>query len=57
MRRSLSSVALAALIFAAVGCKEEGTVRVHKITFSGVKAVDPARLRDALAFALDIERA
>lgn len=49
MRRSLSSLALAALIFAAAGCKDDGTVRVHKITFKGVKAVDPARLKGALA--------
>ncbi len=49
MRRSLSAVAFAALILTAAGCKEDGTVRVRKITFNGVQAVDGDRLKDALA--------
>jgi outer membrane protein insertion porin family len=34
---------------AAAACKEEGTIRVNKLAFNGVKAVDASRLRDALA--------
>jgi outer membrane protein assembly complex protein YaeT len=49
MRRSLGCVALGALLLTAAACKEEATIRVHKITFTGVKAVDPARLKDAVA--------
>jgi outer membrane protein assembly complex protein YaeT len=49
MRRRFSCVALGALLLAAVACNEEGTVRVHKLSFKGVKAVDAARLKDALA--------
>ena len=30
-------------------CKEEGTVKVHSLSFKGVKAVDESRLKDALA--------
>jgi outer membrane protein insertion porin family len=32
-----------------VACKEEGTVTVHKLSFSGVKAVDESLIRKALA--------
>src|SRR5882672_6481422 len=49
MRRRFSCVALGALLLAAVACKDEGTVRVHKLSFKGVKAVDASRLKDALA--------
>ncbi|HEY3044364.1 MAG TPA: BamA/TamA family outer membrane protein [Vicinamibacterales bacterium] len=49
MRRSVLGIALAGLLVAAAGCKEEGTVRVHSLNFKGVQAVDAARLRDALA--------
>jgi outer membrane protein assembly complex protein YaeT len=49
MRRSLGCVALGTLLLTAAACKEEATIRVHKITFTGVKAVDPARLKDAVA--------
>jgi len=41
-----------ALVFAVLSsaaCKEEGTITVHSLKFSGVKAVDEGRLRDALA--------
>ena len=41
-----------ALLFLAVtvsACKEEGTIKVHSLTFNGVKAVDESRLKDALA--------
>src|SRR4029079_15910528 len=34
---------------AAVGCKEEGTIEVHSLTFKGTKAVDTSKLADALA--------
>ena len=30
-------------------CKEDGTIKVHSLTFKGVKAVDEGRLKDALA--------
>ncbi|HEV3139720.1 MAG TPA: BamA/TamA family outer membrane protein [Vicinamibacterales bacterium] len=33
----------------AAGCKEEGTIKVHRLAFKGVKAVDESRLKDALA--------
>jgi len=50
MRLSVASVvALAALVVATGACKEEGTVKVHKLAFSGVKAVDASRLENALA--------
>src|SRR6476646_2831927 len=49
MRRLLSCVCLATLAVVAVGCKEEGTIRVHKLEFKGVKAVDESRLKAALA--------
>jgi outer membrane protein insertion porin family/translocation and assembly module TamA len=42
-------MALGALLLTAAACKEEATIRVHKITFNGVKAVDPARLKEAVA--------
>jgi outer membrane protein assembly complex protein YaeT len=37
------------LACAGLGCKEEGSIRVHKLGFVGVKAVDESRLREALA--------
>ncbi len=49
MRRSLPFVVFAALAVAAAGCKEEGTIRVHKLAFSGVKAVNASELKNALA--------
>jgi outer membrane protein assembly complex protein YaeT len=49
MSRPLCCVTLVALLLAAVACKDEGTVRVHKLSFNGVKAVDAGRLKDALA--------
>ena len=49
MRRSVSGIVLAGLLVAAAGCKEEGTVRVHSLSFKGVQAVDATRLRAALA--------
>src|SRR5580704_10504780 len=49
MRRSLGCMALCAVLLTAAACKEEATIRVHKITFIGVKAVAPARLKDAVA--------
>ena len=38
-----------ALATVAAGCKEEGTIKVHRLKFQGVTAVDESRLRDALA--------
>src|SRR5438067_2410094 len=49
MRRIVFGVILSGLLIAAAGCKEEGTIRVHSLSFKGVKAVDASRLRDALA--------
>jgi len=49
MRATLSVLVLLALSVAAAGCKEEGTVAVHSISFKGVKAVDETRLKNALA--------
>src|SRR5262245_54770946 len=47
----MRSVRVCALLvaLAAVGCREQGTITVHSIDFKGVKAVDAARLRAALA--------
>ena len=46
-------VALVASLFAALvgvaACKEGGTIKVHSLSFKGVKAVDESRLKDALA--------
>lgn len=49
MRFSCRVAALLATAVLAVGCKEEGTIKVHRLAFNGVKAVDESRLRDALA--------
>jgi len=49
MRRSLSVSVLLVLAVAAAACKEEGIVSVHKLAFTGVKAVDETRLKSALA--------
>src|SRR5215831_12984921 len=49
MRLSSCIAALVAAAAFAAGCKEEGTIQVHRLTFNGVKAVDESRLRDALA--------
>ena len=49
MRRLFASVTIVALSLAASACKDGGTIRVHKLTFNGVKAVDEAKLKNALA--------
>src|SRR5690349_17857831 len=49
MRRLLSCVCLATLAVSGTGCKEEGTIKVHKLEFKGVKAIDESRLKAALA--------
>ena len=48
MRVYLYAFALLAMAFSAA-CKDEGTVRVHRLSFKGVKAVDEGRLKSALA--------
>lgn len=48
MRRLFLSL-LVVCTLAVSACKESGTVRVTSLTFTGVKAVDEARLRAALA--------
>jgi outer membrane protein insertion porin family/translocation and assembly module TamA len=37
------------VLAAAAACKEGGTIKVHSLSFKGVKAVDASRLKDALA--------
>jgi outer membrane protein assembly complex protein YaeT len=49
MRRFLFVVSLIVLAMAATACNEEGTVKVRKLEFKGVKAVDESRLKNALA--------
>jgi outer membrane protein assembly complex protein YaeT len=49
MRLSCCACALVALAISTAACNEEGTVKVHKLTFNGVKAVDTGRLKAALA--------
>src|SRR5258706_3188565 len=49
MRLSRCACALVAFAISAAACNEEGTIKVHKLTFKGVKAVDRARLKAALA--------
>jgi len=49
MRFSRCAIALLAAAALASGCKEEGTIKVHRLIFKGVKAVDQSRLKDALA--------
>jgi outer membrane protein assembly complex protein YaeT len=49
MRRIAWCLCLAVLSLAVSACKEEGTITVKAIEFNGVKAVDEARLRNALA--------
>lgn len=49
MRRSVLGIVLTGLLVSAAGCKEVGTVLVHSLDFKGVQAVDPSRLRAALA--------
>src|SRR5437879_11260629 len=49
MPRGVTAACIIALAIATTACKEEGTITVHSLKFSGVKAVDEGRLRDALA--------
>ena len=48
MRVAIAALALAVLA-ATAACKESGTIKVHSLSFKGVKAVDESRLKDALA--------
>jgi outer membrane protein assembly complex protein YaeT len=45
----LAPWALVVFALIATGCKEEGSIKVHSLKFTGVKAVPESRLRDALA--------
>ena len=47
--RALRVLTVIFLSLSVCACKEEGTIEVHSITFNGVKAVDEARLKQALA--------
>ena len=52
MRRSHTILVLLGWFLAVVGsiaCNEEGTIKVKKLSFTGVSAVDPSRLKAALA--------
>jgi outer membrane protein assembly complex protein YaeT len=53
MRRSATALFLLGLLLAAaagsIACKEEGTIKVKKLSFTGVTAVDESRLKAALA--------
>src|SRR4249919_3866664 len=42
-------VAIGTILAAGVACKEGGTIKVHSLSFKGVKGVDENRLKDALA--------
>ena len=48
MRPALA-VSLLSLAVIAGGCREDGTIEVHSLSFNGVKAVDEGRLKNALA--------
>jgi len=48
MRVWIGAAALLAVACSAA-CKDEGSVRVHRLSFKGVKAVDEERLKNALA--------
>lgn len=47
-RRTIAPFVVAALAWSAA-CKDGGTITVHRLSFTGVKAVDVSRLQDALA--------
>jgi outer membrane protein assembly complex protein YaeT len=49
MRLFVCGVTLVALAIASAACKEDGTIKVRHLSFNGVKAVDEARLKSALA--------
>jgi outer membrane protein insertion porin family/translocation and assembly module TamA len=49
MRVIALRIALVALVISTAACKEEGTIKVHSLSFKGVNAVDVARLKAALA--------
>ena len=49
MRGNPIHVAFVILAIATAACNEKGTVKVRKISFTGVKAVDKAQLQKALA--------
>jgi outer membrane protein assembly complex protein YaeT len=49
MRRRVSIALLLTLAVLAGACNEEGTIKVHTISFIGVTVVDEARLKGALA--------
>jgi len=49
MRVPTCVFALALITTLTAACKEEGSIKVHSLKFQGVKAVDEARLKSALA--------
>jgi outer membrane protein insertion porin family len=49
MRVLVCGFTLAALATASAACREDGMIKVHRLSFNGVKAVDEARLKSALA--------
>lgn len=49
MRLFVCGATLVAVAIAGAACKEDGTIKVRHLSFNGVKAVDEARLKAALA--------
>ncbi len=49
MRRAVALCFLICAALVAAACKEEGTIKVHSLKFQGVKHVNEARLKNALA--------
>lgn len=49
MRAFFTAIVVVFIAIAASACKEEGTIKVHRLTFKGVKQVDESRLKGALA--------
>ena len=49
MRVPTRVLCLALVAGATAACKEDGTIKVHSLTFQGVNVVDEARLESALA--------
>src|SRR5215210_6157323 len=47
--RAALAVSLLGVAIIAAGCREDGTIEVHSLSFNGVKAVDESRLKNALA--------
>jgi outer membrane protein assembly complex protein YaeT len=49
MRVFVCGLTIVALAMASAACNEEGKIKVHSLSFTGVRAVDEGRLKNALA--------